>query len=599
MTHHFLSRYGRHTFWWTLAAFLLAWVPLLSAGAAPASEPDLIAYHGKVIAVDPKFTIAEAVAVKDGKIVAVGSDDAVVAMKGAATTLIDLDGRTVLPGLIDSHVHPGAAMTEFDHDVPEMESIADVLDYVRTRAAAVGQGKWVEVSQVFITRLKEQRYPTRAELDEAAPKNPVVFSTGPDAALNTLAMKLSGIVKGFKVDDDGPGFAETDPATGEPTGVLRGCTRYVKSESAERKPTDEDTYRRTIELFKDYNASGLTCVCDRSAEPDAIARYAKMHDAGDLTVRLAVSEHVTTIGSMESIQKHIRSIADSPLRKDDPMLRIIGIKTFLDGGMLTGSAYLLEPWGVSKIYSITDPAYRGVLLIPPKRLLPIARAAAEAGLQFTAHSVGDGAVRTLLDTYQQLDRELPPGTLRATRPCITHCNFVDPADIKRFAQLGVLADVQPVWLYLDARTLSAQFGYDRLSRFQPLHDLFAAGATLGGGSDHMQKIGARRAINAYDPFLGIATAVTRTARWYDRPLHPEEALSREEAIRLYTINNAYLLFKETQVGSLEPGKFADFIVIDTDVLTCPPERIEQTKVLDTYLAGKRVFHRDAPTNGTK
>jgi predicted amidohydrolase YtcJ len=240
-----------------------------------------------------------------------------------------------------------------------------------------------------------------------------------------------------------------------------------------------------------------------------------------------------------------------------------------------------------------------VLLIPPKRLLPIARAAAEAGLQFTAHSVGDGAVRTLLDTYQQLDRELPPGTLRATRPCITHCNFVDPADIKRFAQLGVLADVQPVWLYLDARTLSAQFGYDRLSRFQPLHDLFAAGATLGGGSDHMQKIGARRAINAYDPFLGIATAVTRTARWYDRPLHPEEALSREEAIRLYTINNAYLLFKETQVGSLEPGKFADFIVIDTDVLTCPPERIEQTKVLDTYLAGKRVFHRDAPTNGTK
>ncbi len=235
MRSHLHSHYGRHAFRWALRLLSLACFPLNPTGAAPASDPDLIVYHGKVVTVDPGFTVAEAVAVKDGKIVAVGSDNAVVATKGTATTLIDLDGRTVLPGLIDSHVHPSAAMTEFDHDVPEMESIADVLDYVRARAAAVGEGKWVEVSQVFITRLKEQRYPTRAELDEAASKNPIVFSTGPDCVLNTLAMKCSGIEKGFKVDDGGPGFAETDAATGEPTGVLRGCTRYVKVESAEQQ----------------------------------------------------------------------------------------------------------------------------------------------------------------------------------------------------------------------------------------------------------------------------------------------------------------------------------------------------------------------------
>jgi predicted amidohydrolase YtcJ len=252
---------------------------------------------------------------------------------------------------------------------------------------------------------------------------------------------------------------------------------------------------------------------------------------------------------------------------------------------------MLEPWGVSKIYSITDPQYRGVLLIPPKRLLPIARAAAEAGLQFTAHSVGDGAVRTLLDTYEQLERDLPPGTLRATRPCVTHCNFVHPDDVKRFARLGVCADVQPVWLYLDARTLTAQFGYDRLARFQPLHDLFAAGAIVGGGSDHMQKIGARRSINPYDPFLGIATAVTRSARWIDHPLHPEQALTRQQAIRMYTANNAWLLFRERDIGSLEPGKLADFIVVDTDPVTCPPERLEKTQVLRTYLGGKLVYQR--------
>ena len=565
---------------------LFACIPLAAAEA-----PDLIVCHGKIATVDHNFSIVQAMSVRDRHIVAVGRDEQILSSKGPETQVVDLAGKFVLPGLIDSHVHPAAAMTEFDHPVPEMESIEDVLDYVSARAKVLGKGKWIEVAQVFITRLKEQRYPTRQELDRAAPDNPVVYSTGPDAALNSMAMRLSGIDKDFKVTDGGPGYVEKDPATGEPTGILRGCTRYAKIEPTGRNPTEEDRYRRTIELFKDYNSIGLTCVCDRAAEPDAIERYQKMRDSGELTVRLAISEHLVTIGSLDSIIHHIQSIAHSPLRKDDPMLRLIGIKTFLDGGMLTGSAYMLDPWGVSKIYSITDPNYRGVLLVPPKRLLPIAKAAAEAGLQFTAHSVGDGAVRTLLDTYEQIEKELPPGTLQATRPCVTHCNFVDPADVKRFKSLGVSADVQPVWLYLDARTLSAQFGYDRLSHFQPLHDLFEAGAIVGGGSDHMQKIGARRAINSYDPFLGIATAVTRTARWFDGPLHPEQALTREQAIGLYTINNAWLLFKEKQVGSLEPGKFADFIVVDTDLLTCPPERIEKTKVLQTYLAEKVVFTR--------
>ena len=576
------------------AVFLL--VLIFAPRLSVAQAPDLIVCHGKIATVDAGFAVVQAMSVRDGRVAAVGTDAQVLATKGPGTQVIDAGGRLVLPGLIDSHVHPAAAaMTEFDHAVPEMESIGDVLDYVAARARAAGPGKWVEVSQVFITRLKEQRYPTRAELDDAAPQNPVAFSTGPDASLNTLALKLSGINRNFKVTDGGPGYAEVDRATGEPTGILRGCTRYVKVEPTGRAPTEQDRYRRTVELFKDYNSVGLTCVCDRAAEPDAIERYQRMRDGGDLTVRLAVSEHVATIGSIDSIVHHIRGIAQSPLRRDDPMLRLIGIKTFLDGGMLTGSAYMLEPWGVSKIYSIADPAYRGVLLIPPTRLPPIARAAAQAGLQFTAHSVGDGAVRTLLDTYEQLEKELPPGTLQATRPCVTHCNFVDPHDIARFKALGVSADVQPVWLYLDARTLAAQFGNERLARFQPLRELFAAGAVVGGGSDHMQKIGARRAINAYDPFLGIATAVTRTARWYDGPLHPEQALSREQAIRMYTVNNAWLLFKENQVGSLEPGKFADFVVLDTDLLTCAPDRIEKTKVLQTYLAGKLVFSRaEAP-----
>ena len=238
------------------------------------------------------------------------------------------------------------------------------------------------------------------------------------------------------------------------------------------------------------------------------------------------------------------------------MLRIVGIKTYLDGGMLTGSAYMREPWGVSKIYSIDDPNYRGVLFIPHDRLVPIVRTTVESGLQFTAHTVGDGAVHALVDVYDEVNQSTP---VAKTRPCVTHSNFMSREDIEKAAKLGVVVDIQPAWLYLDARTLAAQFGYDRLRYFQPLRTLFAQGVIAGGGSDHMQKIGSLRSINFYNPFLAMWVAVSRKAKGYDGRVHPEEALSREQALKFYTINNAYLLFLEDQIGSLEPGKLADLV----------------------------------------
>jgi predicted amidohydrolase YtcJ len=551
--------------------------------AAP--PPDLILHNAKVLSVDPAFSIHQALAIRDGRITRVGTSADVLALRGPTTTLLDLHGKTIVPGLIDSHVHPGAAMTEFDHDVPEMESIPDVLDYVKKRAAVVGEGKWVAVRQVFITRLREQRYPTRAELDQAAPNNPVLFATGPDASLNTLAMKVSGIDRDFKVTDNGPGYAEKDPA-GEPTGILRSCTRYVKVEESERKPTEDQTYQRTLQLFRDYNSVGLTTVCDRSATPASLDRYKKMRDAGELPVRIAASYHVDHIGTLESIQNRIRAAAKHPLRAPDPMLHVIGIKMFLDGGMLTGSAYMRQPWGVSTTYGITDPNYRGVLFIPRQRLLPIVRTTIESGLQFTAHSVGDGAVHTLLDVYDEINQTTP---VAPVRPCVTHSNFMSRQAVEQLVRLGGVVDIQPVWLWLDAHTLLKQFGYDRLRYFQPLKTIFDNGAIAGGGSDHMQKIGSLRSINPYNPFLGMYVAITRNSRFAGRPLHPEEALTRQQALRFYTANNAYLLFKEKEVGSLEPGKFADLAILDRDPLTCPIEDLRDTKVLQTYLAGKRVY----------
>jgi len=295
-----------------------------------------------------------------------------------------------------------------------------------------------------------------------------------------------------------------------------------------------------------------------------------------------------TGGDVADIVKNIQKVAQHPLCKPDDQLRIIGIKTYLDGGMLTGSAYLRQPWGVSKIYSITDPEYRGLLYVPKGRLQSIVQATVDAGLQFTAHSVGDGAVHTLLEVYDEVNRQTP---IQKTRPTITHSNFMSKEAVEQCAKLGVAVDIQPAWLYLDARTLAAQFGNDRLRWFQPLKSLFAAGAIAGGGSDHMQKIGSFRSVNPYNPWLGMQTAITRQARWFDGQLHPEEALSREQALRFYTINNAWIMFLDDRTGSLEPGKLADFIVIDRDVLTCPAGTIKDTQVLRTYLGGKLVYEK--------
>jgi predicted amidohydrolase YtcJ len=563
-----------------------------SAGLA--AEADLILRDGRIASVDAGFSIHEAIAVQDERVLALGRNAEIDKLRGPRSEVVELGGRLVLPGLMDSHVHAAdACLTEFEQSIPSFERIQDVLDWIQGLSNVRKEGEWIVLRQVFITRLREQRYPTRAELDRVAPKHPVLFATGPDASVNSLALKLSGIDRDFKVSDGGSGFAEKDPKTGELTGILRNCTRYVKASSDGRTPTRAQKVQRLRELLADYNSVGLTTVCDRNANLDEIESYKALRQGDSLTVRVRLSKHIESIGTLEGILTSIQQVSEDPLFKEhDDWLRIIGIKTFLDGGMLTGSAYMRQPWGVSAIYGISDPAYRGVRFIPKERLVPMVRAAVERGLQFTAHSVGDGAVHALLEAYAEVDKELP---VRKTRPCISHSNFMSREAVEEAARLGVMPDIQPAWLYLDAHTLVKQFGYERLRYFQPLRSLFEAGVITGGGSDHMQRIGSLRSVNPYNPFLGMATAVTRRAKQTVRPLHPEEALTREQAIRFYTINNAHLLNCDDQLGSIEPGKLADLVVLDTDLLTCPEDKIASTQVMRTYVGGKQVYKQRSAT----
>jgi predicted amidohydrolase YtcJ len=569
---------------------LSAILAILLAGAAFAQPADLILRRGKIVTVDARFSIAEAVAVRGERIVEVGADAAVMRRRGPATRVIDLAGKTVLPGLIDSHVHAASAsMFEFDHEIPDMETIADVLAYVRARAQATPPGGWIVLSQVFITRLREQRYPTRAELDQAAPRHPVIFRTGPDASLNSRALAEAGITRDKHPKEHAGARIERDPATGEPTGILRSWSTFVSRPAVGRQPTFEDRIARLKMLLADYNAAGITSIAERDCSPNDVELYRELKRRGELTCRAFLNYHLDANQPEEKVEEQILKAVRDPLHQYSNLVWLRGTKSYLDGGMLTGSAYLREPWGVSGIYSITDPEYRGLRYIDPEHLYRAARLALKHGLQFTTHSVGDGAVHAMIEAYERVNREFP---VRERRPCITHSNFMSPEALERMARIGVVADLQPAWLERDGATLRKQFGDARLRFFQPYKSLFAAGVTVGGGSDHMQKIGPMRSINPYHPFFGMWITLVRQPRWTDQPLHPEERLTREQAIRLYTANNAFLTFEEKEKGSIEPGKLADLIVLEKDILTCPVDEIKVMRVERTFLGGKQVYPAD-------
>jgi predicted amidohydrolase YtcJ len=560
-------------------------------GCRRETAPSHLFTNGRIVTVDPQFRTVEAMAIRDGQIVALGTTTEIVKLAGSGTTRTDLGGRTVLPGLIDSHVHaPAASMYEFEQPVPDMQTIEDVLAYFRARAATAKPGAWIALSQVFITRLREQRYPTRAELDTVAPRNPVAFRTGPDASLNSMALSMSGIDRAFKVPEGQPCRVERDPR-GEPTGILRNCGRHIKSGSSGPEPTQSDRLARLRQLLADYNSVGITSIVDANADPEGVELYRTLLGQKALTCRTYIAYGVDAQAPLDKIEATIREAAASPLHQHSDMLWLRGIKAFMDGGMLTGSAYMRKPWGVSRIYAIDDPDYRGVRFIEPEKLYQIAKLALANDLQFTAHSQGDAAVDAMVDAYERIDRDDFP--VRDRRPSITHASFMSPEAIARMKTLGVVANMQPAWLYLDGATLQRHFGLERLAYFHPYRTLFEQGVMVGGGSDHMQKIGSLRSINPYNPFLAMWAAIVRQPRGGESPLHAEQNLTREQAIRFYTINNAFLTFEETRKGSLEPGKLADFVVLDRDILSCPVDQVKDIQVEATYLGGERVYARQA------
>jgi len=366
-------------------------------------------------------------------------------------------------------------MYEFDHPVPTMETVADVLRYLESRAAAAKPGDWVVLRQVFITRLRDQRFPTKAELDKVAPRNPVLFGTGPDASVNSLALKVSGIEKNPEAAPGKPCRIERN-AAGEPTGILRNCDRLIPVHTGEKVPTQADHLRQLKLMVADLNATGITSISERDLPDSELDLYRQLKDQGDLHCRVYVMYRVDAAAPVDQVERHMLDAARNPLHQYNNMLWVRGIKTYMDGGMLTGSAYMLKPWGISQVYSITDPNYRGMRYIEAGKLFEIARFALKHDLQFTAHSVGDGAVQAMIDAYGEINNEFPVAN---ARPSITHANFMPPGGIEKIKKLGIVLDLQPDWLWLDGATLLKQFGHERMAAFQPYKTLFENGVHVG------------------------------------------------------------------------------------------------------------------------
>jgi len=558
--------------------------------AAENEKPDAVFHNGNILTVDPDFRRVEAFAVLRDRIIAVGTNAAMLALAGDKTQTVDLRGKTVLPGIIDCHAHPvSAALYELDHEIPAMETIDDVLAYFRSRTQVVPKGEWIGLQQVFITRLRDKRYPTRAELDAAVPDHPAFMRTGPDAMLNSLALAKLGITK-----DSGEhpgsehGRIERDPQTQEPTGMLRNCRSVGNFLVADTGKNTLETQKAQLKkLMTAYNSVGITTVSDRNATDHDLELYAALKNDGNLTCRIYAFHEVAGTLTPDEIEAKVAAVAKSPLAAKDNLLWCGGVKMFLDGGMLTGSARMRKPWGTSKIYGITDPEYMGMLFLTEEQVVRFACAAVMNGMQPALHCVGDGALEFLLNAYSTAAKLCPAGQMRVIRPSICHGNFMFQGAWDMIKDVGAVVDMQPAWLYLDGATLFDHFGEERMKWFHPYRTLLDNKVKIGGGSDHMLKIAPERAINLYDPFLGMWTVLTRSPRWTDRILTPEQKMTREEAIRFYTIDSAYMLRVESDRGSLEVGKFADFIVLDRDILRCPVDDIRGTKVLETWLGGKR------------
>ena len=579
----------------TMRVTVLVGLALLGAGAAhqavpvqPVADAELIVINGKVVTVDQAGTIAEAVAIRGGRFVAVGTTDQVREIAGPATRVIDARGRTVIPGLIDSHVHAlGVAAAEQTQPFQNLTSIAEVQAWIRQAASARPDGEWIWTPRVFPTRIRERRFPSRAELDAASPRHPVVVDGAYALMVNSAALRAASIDASTA---NPPGGAIVKDNAGRPTGLLRNVGDLLSRFQPEGN-VSEPSLDALERVHAAYSRVGITSVGERGASVAGFRTYEALRKAHRLRVRATVTIRIPNPQDPASVEAFVRDLPFGPGAGDE-WLKVGPLKIVADGGILAGTSFMREPYGLSAqpLYGVDDPEYRGFLTLTREQIAAAVEAGASRGWQMAAHVTGDAGVDAVLDAFETAQTRNPSPDPRHT---LIHAYFVSKQTAVRAARLGVAIDTQPAWYYKDADALAPALGDTRLEPFIGLRTWLDAGALTAINTDHMFGLDPDNAMNPFNPFLTMATAVTRRTQG-GRVIGEGQRVTRMQALRMMTRDAARLSFDQTRTGSIEVGKLGDLAILSDDLLTCPEDRIKSITV-DVTLVGGQVVHNTGAT----
>lgn len=546
---------------------------LLAAGSslllAQPPPADIILSGGRVVTGDARFAVVEAVAIRGDRFAAVGSSEAIARLTGPGTVRIDLDGRTVVPGLADGHFHSAGGGPGVD--LSQARSIDEVLAAIAARVRQSRPGETiVSNSDWHEGQLKEQRLPLRRELDRVAPHNPVVLVRGGhEYVLNSAALKQWGI---DEKTPDVPGGRISRYEDGTLNGELVDRAKNLVSLPAPPPRSREERLADQVAEFEKLHAAGLTSVRLAGITAEQYGLLEELRRRGRLTMR--VSALLRPSGELTA-ENVVATLAGWGLTPDqgDEWLRIVGVKLAVDGGFEGGwmREPYADPWG-------EGGRYFGLNTLPAERFTPIVRALNRAAWRVATHAVGDAALDEVLAAYEAADRDR---SIVGRRWSIEHAFVAHPEQIARMRRLELVVSAQH-HLYLAGPSLVKYWGPLRAARTTPVRAFVEAGLVVAAGSDSP--------VVPYRPLSTLYHFVTRDTMT-GGVLGADQRIGRAEALRASTLHNAYLTFEEHLKGSIEPGKLADLVVLSDDPLTCSEAQLLQIRVLMTMVGG-RVVYRD-------
>jgi predicted amidohydrolase YtcJ len=552
-----------------LCGLMLAACSGVPGSAGTGAAPDTILYNGKIVTVDGRFSIAQALAIREGKFVAVGSNDQVRRLSGPSTRSIDLRGRTVLPGLMDGHLHnagggPGV-------DLSRVRSMDELLAAVTAGVKAAKPGDLVVSNNDWHeAQLKEKRLPHLRDLDRVAPNNPVVLVRGGhEFILNSAAMQRWKITRATKSPDGGEIGHDAD---GSLNGELIDNARRLVS----LPPAPRLTPETVLAQIRILNASGITSIripgsfIFGSDPIDTWNMLRELKAKNQLSVRVNYLLRILDYSSVDRVRETLAKWAIKP-DEGDEWLRIGGMKTGVDGGFEGGHMHdaYAEPHG-------KGGKFKGIRTVPQNNYTAVVRELNRQGWRVATHAVGDAAVDQVLEAYTAADRDQ---SIKGKRWSIEHFFIARPDQFPRARALDLVISAQD-HLYLAGPSLVKYWGRARAEQVTPVRTFLDQGFLVAGGTDSP--------VIPYSPFWAMYHFISRETI-SDGVYGANQRITREEALRIFTINNAKLTFEENIKGSIEPGKLADLVILSADFLTVPEKQIENLKAVGTMVGGRFVY----------